>query len=70
MYISGSTAMAEAGAVPELIKGTGQWGSTSVKWYICVVLYSEHHRYRYIHGFSVGLAMGMSMGSQIKTCDP
>ena len=31
MHVSGSTAMAEAGAVPELIKGAGQWGSTSVK---------------------------------------
>jgi hypothetical protein len=28
------TAMAEAGTVPELIKGAGQWGSTALEQYI------------------------------------
>ena len=34
MCAGGVTAMAEAGAIPELIKGAGQWGSTTFEWYI------------------------------------
>jgi len=43
MCSGGATAMAEAGAVPELIKGVSQWSSTAFKRYICknpVVLHS------------------------------
>ena len=34
MRAGSTTAMAEAGAVPELIEGAGQWGSTAFEWYI------------------------------------
>jgi len=34
MRAGGATAMAEAGAVPELIKGAGRWSSTSFERYI------------------------------------
>jgi hypothetical protein len=34
MHAGGATAMAEAGAVPELIKGAGRWSSTSFERYI------------------------------------
>ena len=34
MRAGGATAMAEAGAVPELIKGAGRWGSTAFERYI------------------------------------
>ena len=43
MCAGGATAMAEAGAVPELIKGTGQWGSTAfepILWKNPVVLHA------------------------------
>ena len=35
MHAGGATAMAEAGAVPELIKGAGCWSSKSFERYIC-----------------------------------
>jgi hypothetical protein len=34
MRAGGATAMAEAGAVPELIKGAGRWSSSSFERYI------------------------------------
>ena len=33
MHASGVTAMAEAGAVLELIKGAGRWGSTTFEFW-------------------------------------
>src|ERR1700676_3333555 len=35
LHAGGATALAEAGAVPELIKGAGRWSSTTFEHYIC-----------------------------------